>query len=345
MGNASRLPVTSCFRDRTPAAAILLSLWLCVPLLIAQEREYEEPVPVDDQPARKEPRFFLKPAKATPAEQIDYAVALQSRGQAKEALKQYRALVHTWHDSPQAPSAQSAYALLLEERGRYTAAFEEFQYLIDHYAGRFPYDGVLDHQFRIARHIMTARHGRFFLFPGFKAPERALPLFEQILENAPRWEKSSEAQFLIGAIHEETGQDEEAVRAYEALCQRYPDSPFAAVASFRRAAGLYRIAKSAPRDEVACRRALSALSAFLRDYSDTDNAPTAERYRDELNERLTRMCFERAEFYDRISGRPRAALIAYRDFAERFPFSELAAKATERIKRLEQQLENQNDRE
>jgi outer membrane protein assembly factor BamD (BamD/ComL family) len=46
------------------------------------------------------------------------------------------------------------------------------------------------------------------------------------------------------------------------------------------------------------------------------------------------MAYARAQFYDKLSRRPEAALLAYEDFVKNFPSSELAAIAQQRIDQL-----------
>ena len=290
---------------------------------------------------RKHPgmfHLFHRPARNSAAEQQAYAKSLADAGALRRARKQYNALVHSWPNAPEAVMAQETYARLLEDDHQYLEAFDEYQYLIDHFAGRFVFAPILERQFAIANHAMNRRRGAFLWFHGFSTRDAALPLFEQIVKNAPNWERTPESQFNIGAIHEQNGDHDLAVSAYEKVQFDYADSALAVGAAFRRAFCLYRLAKDAPRDEVSLRQALSALASFLRDYASDANAPMAEQYRDELSDRLAGMYYERAVFYDRLAGRPESALIAYRDFIKRFPISKQAMEAGERVQELEQRL-------
>lgn len=294
---------------------------------------------IEKTPKKKRRSFFIRPACDSAADQLAHATRLLADGKLRAAAKQYRALVHAWHDSPEAPIAQMAYADLLEKRQRYVKAFDEFQYLIVHYAGRFSYEETLKRQFGIAHHLMNARHGKFLFFPGFRAADRAVPLFEQIVGNAPDWERAAESQFYVGVIQEEAGNHEEAVSAYEAVQYRYSGSRHAEEASFRQARGLCVISNTRPRNETACWDAISALDAFLKKYPHSDKAATAEEDRDKLHERLATMYYERALFYDKAAQR-KAALIAYDDFLKNFPDSERAEEVGRRMAILRTAIEN-----
>jgi TolA-binding protein len=284
---------------------------------------------------RKERGLLLnRPSKDTPAAQLAYAADLKAAGRLRSATGEYLALVHEWHGSAEAPAAQLEAATLFLARDRLARAFDEFQYLFNFFAGRFPHEAVLDAQFRIANAILTERHMAFLGLKGFTDPQAALPMFRQIARNAPFWKHAAEVQYRVGWILEDTGEDIDAVDAYAIVTQRYPESPFAADAAFRRALCLRRVSLSCPRDETQCRAALSAFAAFVRDYPQHGGREQAESLREELSEKLASMYYERAVFYDEIARRPKAAVIAYRDFLQKFPLSARAPAATERIAEL-----------
>ena len=288
-----------------------------------------------DEIVRKHPGFWRRPDRETAAEQLAYARSLAAGGSARKASKQYRALVHEWHDTPEAVIAQGAYAALLEARGKYNEAFNEFQYMVEFYAGQFDYGEVLDRQFRIANEVMNHRYGGFLFWGGFKSPERALPLFEQLAENGPAWERGPEVQFFMGWIQEQDKQYDAAIRAYDVLRQRWPHDELAATAGFGGTRCLVRLADANARDEVICRRALVGLAGYIRDYPDHPNVELAKSERDRLSSLLSGLYYERAAYYDKIAKRPDSALIAYADFLRQFPYAEEAEAVSLRVRELE----------
>jgi outer membrane protein assembly factor BamD (BamD/ComL family) len=278
--------------------------------------------------------WYRYPNKQTDSDQEKFAYALYQAGRLRRAANAYQALVYAWPDSRKAAPAQLALAKIQQKRGQYEDAFDEYQYLIDNYPGQFNYAEVLEFQFQIASYLMHARTGQFLILPGFQSPERALPLFEKIIRNAPSWGKAPLAQFNIARIHEMNDNLEEAVTAYELLQNRYQSSPWAGQASFREAYSLFRLSDQRKNDENALNAARAALVDFIRSYPASPDVGQAETYLRTLNTRLTTMAFERALFYDRQSRRPEAALLAYEDFLKNFPASEQAATAQQRIEQL-----------
>ncbi len=315
---------------------------MCVPHARAQSGYGPDDVPhtpavqVSDDIPRKRPSIFRRPQKDTPEEQFAFASQLDEKGRARATRGAYNALVHRWHNSTEAPQAQLRIAHILYDQGKYNKAFKAFQYLVEHYAGRFKYNDVLDHQLRIANHVIGDRWGDVLFLPGFEAPERALPLLEKIVVNAPNWEKTGGVRLSIGLIYEDLKDLEGAVNAYEKVEQYHPKTPQAENAAFRRGHCLYLLSEKAPRDERRCRTALSALASFLARYSQSEQKPEAEELLSALKLRLANMYYERARFYDDIANRPESALIAYRDFLKRFPSSEKAQDAYARIEALKE---------
>ena len=275
-----------------------------------------------------------KQKSKSPHEQLALAHRLRDEHH-RSALKAYRKIVKTWPESPEAPFAQFAYARLLQEKGQLRKAFDEFQVLIEQFAGRFPqYDDVLQHQFEIAREVMEKRSGEFLIFDGFVAPERAIPLLEKIVQNGPQWKFAPEAQYLIGQAQEHIQEYEQAMEAYLVCQSRYPASPFAEKSSYRRAVCLYQLAKENPYSKDLLEQSWTALSLFLQAYPESEYGSIVEEYRSILYQQRARASYDVAVFYDTVVKKPRAALLAYREFVGKFPDSDWTKLAQMRVDAL-----------
>jgi outer membrane assembly lipoprotein YfiO len=241
--------------------------------------------------------------------------------------------------------AQRALAEVLERRGKYVRAFDEYEYLVSNYAGRFPFGEIVERQFRIANLVMSARHGKFLFVPGFTSPEKAIPLFEKLVAGAPAAGQSAEALFRLAQLHQQARDYAQAAAAFERFQYSHPAGPFREEADLGRAECLYQMARLSPRDETACRDALSCLSVFLRDHPQSPAAGAVRERLDALKRRLADMYYDRALFYDRRHRRkPQAALIAYRDFVANFPGSDRAERARGRIAALERRAEVRDEK-
>lgn len=282
--------------------------------------------------------WYRKPQMETAAGQMRLADAFLKAQRLRKAANAYQALVYAWPDSPEAPVAQLKLAQVQEQRGALIKAFDEYQYLFDYYPGLFDYRDVLGRQFKIANVLMTTRKGAFLFFPGFEAPERAIPMYEKIIRNGPTWEYAATAQLNIGIIHEMNEEFEEAVAAFEIVQNRYRDEALLADASFRGATSLCRIYRDRRHDENACDAARAALLQFIRSYPANAKVQEARTLLKQLDDDQAERTFERARYYDEIARRPKAALIAYESFLEKYSFHELAAKARARIEILRKEV-------
>jgi len=201
---------------------------------------------------------------------------------------------------------------------------------VDYYAGQFPYDEIMSRQLALAERVRDTRRLRWF-FGGFHAPERARPLFEKLVENAPDWTNAPYAQFQVGRIHEQSDEFEEAMASYDSVQSRYYTAALAPEAAFRRALCLKSLSDARPNDEAICETARLAMLQFSRDFSTTAFAGQARREVELLDVRLGVMAYEKAHYYDRLAHRPAAAIPLYEAFLKRFPDDALAPAVRKRL--------------
>lgn len=324
------------FARVTPMLLGLLTLAAVLPAA-AQRNTPEDPLPVNtvEGPAidHKEPSFFGRPVERTPAAQWRRVERLESEKKLKAALHAANALVRTWHHSPEAAQAQLAVARLNEARNNPAAAFDEYQYLIDHFVGLFPFQPVLDRQYQIANHLL--KPPKTFLGLAMNTMADVRIRFEQIVRNAPNWERAPDALLKSASCHELDDDPIAAADAYAHLQTRYP----ATVAAVSAAAEEIRIrralAQKYPQDEAMTRRAIAAIDSALHAYGGRLNRDELAVWRAELKDAAMNRTYARAAFYDRTRKQPRAALTAYREFLRVYPDSPHAETVRSRIRELE----------
>jgi TolA-binding protein len=293
-----------------------------MPTSAPEQTDAFQATPIPEKPkARRGITLFHRPARKTPAAQIEWARTLAAGNHTIRASRAFLALVYAWPDSPEAPEAQLALARLMEKRNKPSTAFAEYQYLIDRYVGQYPHLEVLERQFQI----------------GLKRRDREM--LESVVKNGPSAAIAPEALFQAGLIAEKDKDYDLAILNYQSLQNRYPHSPRLEESAYREAFNLYTLcADLSPQDEIRFQSARTAIARFLRTYPNAVQAPEARKLQKIVEKRLADFIFQEGFFYDRQSHppRPASALIAYRNYVRRFPDGDRVSVARSRIAELEQ---------
>ena len=292
---------------------------------------------VESTPARGF-HLFTRPHKKDPTAQWDYVQSLDRANKARAAARQAYALRLFWPYADEAPQAQQFYARSLDRRRHPQQAFDAYQHLVETYPGRFDFNEIIARQMHLATDVMKRRKGKFLFLPGFNAPERAIPLFEKIVQNAPESDFTAEAYYRIGQAHERVYEYSQAIDAYFTALNRFPTSPFAEPAAYGQAICHIRVAQDSPEDNRAVETAIAACDLYLQRYLDMPLSNEIRASRQDLLQRQARNAFARARYYDHILHNPAAALIEYRAFLARHANAEQAAEARRRVKELTRQL-------
>lgn len=315
-----------------PLAALLL---LGAPPLEAQARRPY----VAEEEEHTTWLFWRRPAKSTPDLQFEHAARLERSGRLRKAANQYRRLVLFWPRSEEAPQAQLQYATLQQQRGKLEKAFQGYQTVLERFPNQAAYEEVLERQFQLAHEMMERRYATFGIFRGFTRPKDAIEPLQTIVQNAPRWEHSAEAQFLLGSIHEESGDYDLAIVEYMNTMIRHPDSPYAEMAAFARCRSLMELATRGRYDMDHWQEAWYALNLFRANYPESEHTEQVQQFMQQAHRHKARAAYDIALFYDENMRNPNAALIAYKSFVERFPNSEWTPRAQKRIEALSQIVE------
>lgn len=309
---------------------ILICLLCLTAPLLARER------PVFDESIESERRFSLfgGPSKEGPEAEWALAEAAIEDGKLKQAIRHTEHLVKAWPDHPLAVEAQRIQGDLYFAREEYEKAFQSYQDLIDGFAGQFDYEAVLRQQLEAARKLEAQVYHAFFGLTSYQQPKKAIPLYRQLLTNAPRMREAAQILFDIGEIYQREGDFLEAIQEYRLLDQRYPRNPLAENAVLRMADAYTSLADRNPTDVRPLEGALETLTYFNKRFPDSVYLPDVRLRRKEAYDRMARIRFEQAKFYEENLRRPEAALVGYRSVLEQFPDSEWTVPARERILEL-----------
>ncbi|MCC5846546.1 MAG: outer membrane protein assembly factor BamD [Verrucomicrobia bacterium] len=299
------------------------------PTLTQARTPYEETI--DDSRSRGF-RLFGGPSREGPEAQWEKVQGFVEADRLRPAIRHAGYLVNTWPDHPRAVEAQRLIADLEFARENYERAFNAYQVLIDQYAGMFDYDAVLSQQLICAEKV--EKQTSWALFGRYNNPLEAVPLYRQLITNAPHLDITPELLFRIGEIQMSKRKFAEAIQEYDLLEQRYPRSEFSVQAAFRRAEAFAEISNRHPTDLGPARSALAAYRYFLEAYPDSDKAEKARKRVTEFRDYLAERHFAMAKFYEKNMRQPEAALAAYQALTQQFPDSAWTDKAKSRIQKL-----------
>ena len=307
-------------------------------VVLASAPETDAKPYVEAAPARGV-HLFTRPRKKTAPEQWEYVQTLDRDGKLRAATRQALALRLFWPHAPEAPAAQLLYARLLDRRGDLQGAFDAYQHLFAHYPGRFEFNEVLRRQMEIANAVMERRKGKFLFIPGFSAPERAIPLFANVVSNAPEWSGTAEAYYRIGTAHQRTFEYGQAIDAYFTALNRFPSSEFAEPSAAAQVQCHVEMSLDAPQDSRAIEIAIAACDIFIQRFPNSSQRGEIDAARAALSSRQAQNAFSRAAYYDRIVRQPDAALMEYRTFLALYPNAEQAPLARQRVDKIVKQRE------
>lgn len=276
--------------------------------------------------------LYLNPFAYVPAtvqEHLTYAQSLREKGRLTKARKQFSILVKRWPDQAEAVSAKQAVAEIYHEQGKNKKAFTAYEELVkQYYTAITDYHAILEQQSAIAIDEMNRKRMRW-LFGGYRAPTRAVPFFESIVQNAPQWERAPEMQYKIGEAYQQNDELDLAVVAYSIVEYRYPDSPFAEKAAVSKMESYRELVASTPYSEEIREQAQLSTGLFCEIYTNSPHLSAAQAFCAELRELSAKHSYETGRFYERIPRPPKyeSAEIYYKKASEQYEGTEYAEKA------------------
>lgn len=278
--------------------------------------------------------FAYKPA--TPEDHWKYAESLKENGHTRRARKQFDIFTKRWPEDAKASAAKQTVAEIYFDQGKNKKSFKAYEELIQQYYTNIKdYDSILDRQYTLAEKEMNRKRMRW-LFGGYRAPERAVPMFESIIKNAPQWERAPEMQYMIGQAYQKNDDQEMAVVAYAATEYRYPDSPFAEKAAVSKIESYKELVDSTPYSVDIREQAQLSATLFPELYTNSQQIAEVKDFGVKLHRLDAEHNYEVGRFYERVPRPPQtnSAAIYYNKVIKKFGDTEYAAKSAERLKVL-----------
>jgi outer membrane assembly lipoprotein YfiO len=272
--------------------------------------------------------------KDTPEEQLLYAKGFFEAPDYPSARREFEKLLKSYKDSPQAPEAQYYLGRCYEEERDYYAAFLAYRKGIQIYPSTERFNEILERMYQMGNYFLSGKKrkifGKFAILP---ARDKAVEIFEGIIEDGPFSQYGELSQYKLGIAHLALGEYEQAVTAFEQLVDRYPESKLVDDARFQIAQASLKGTFRAGYDQHPTDQAIKQLDIFVQEYSSSDLLDEARKRIDSLKEQRAEHEFKVAQFYEKRK-RPESALVYYDGIASKYATTSWAAISLSRANEI-----------
>ena len=276
--------------------------------------------------------------KDSPQEQLAFAIAFFDRKDYDRARKEFKKLLRAYKESPEAAEAQYYVGRCDEEDGDYYKAFVAYRKTIQVYPSTKRFDEILEREYQVANYFLAGKRRKLFgIAAVLPARDKAVEIFQAIVDDGPFSDYGQLAQYKLGLAHLALQDYEAAVSAFEQVISRYPDSPLVDDARFQIAQASLKGTFRPGYDQSPTDLAIRELEAFLHEYPESElSSGAAERVRT-LKERRAEHEYRVGQFYEHRK-HVASALLYYETIAQQFSSTSWAPKAAARVQVLQQNL-------
>jgi outer membrane protein assembly factor BamD len=272
------------------------------------------------------------------AEQLFHtAQEAEKKGNFKRAISAYRSIVRKYPKDALAPGAGFRTAELLEQTHAYLAAAGGYQYVVEKYPSSPHFNEAIEAQFRIGEMYLNGKKIKFLGISVANSLDHAVDIFASIIRTAPYGKYTARAQFDIGRAREKEGANDAAIQAYQAVIEKFPNSPVAPDAQYQLAYIWFTAAREGTKDLAASAKARTGFQDFLFRFPNSEKAAQARANLLLLDHKQTSSSLDIAKYYDKQKYY-RAAVIYYNEVIRQQPGSSESEAAKVRLDQLKKKL-------
>jgi outer membrane assembly lipoprotein YfiO len=215
----------------------------------------------------------------------------------------------------------------------------EYQKVIQNYPFSEKIDEIIKRQFRIGN--------RFYSKPGSKLAgmelldslDKALEVYNQVIENAPYGKYAPKSQFKIGECYKRLMQYNEAVAAFQKVIDEYPKSPLVKEARYEVANCAYLASLRPDYDQELTDEAIEEYKKFASQSGNIKLRKQAAGIITQLEEKKAESIFKTASFYER--GRHyKSAALYYEEILDKYPNTAHAELARHKLEIMKIKIKN-----
>ncbi|MBN3038619.1 MAG: outer membrane protein assembly factor BamD [Candidatus Omnitrophica bacterium] len=284
---------------------------------------------------------FINPkyaVKETPQKQFDWAMGFFNEGDYKKAAGEFEKLIKNYPLSKLASESQYYMGLCYENIAEYYRAYTNYQLVIDRYPYTERVDEIIEREYQIANLFYTGQKAKILGMSILPAKSKAIEIFAQVVENAPYGEYADIAQFKLGQCYMDTQDYINAALAFKKIIESYPKSQLIDDAKYQIAICAANSSTGPEYNEEDTDKAIKEFKDFVKRYPDSHMEKEARHFISTLEDQKAQKSFDIAQFYEK-QGNLESAVIYYEEILSKYPDSELAARALERLQVIRKQNE------
>ena len=282
------------------------------------------------RPAQSQPTTQL--IENPTLDRVDRLLAQRKHGPARQ-------IVLGWLKSHRkAPDRDRGLFLLAEAYYQYgdrTRAFYHLDELMDTCGESRLFYPALEKQYQIADAYLRGYKNRLFGIPMIGAQDDGIEMLFRIQERAPGSPLAERAVLRTADYYYDHAQYELAADVYAHYSRVYPRSPLLARVQLRRAFASLAQFRGLNYDATPLVDAKAQLEVFRAAYPQMAEEENVGAVIERINSTLAAKLYHTADFYQRTRA-PRSAAYTYRYLISRYPESQEAGKAQQRLNRLPQ---------
>ena len=240
------------------------------------------------------------------------AKAAQTAGSTGKATGIYDSILKKFPFTNSAAEAAFEKAWMIRQTGKLQPAFDAFQRLVSDFRQSPRFSDAIQQQYEIAEEAKGGKKQRTLIMVPMKlGSEDVIKMYKQVIANAPFGKFAPLSQFSIAEIHQDKGEKNEAVAAYQLVVDNYPASKEAAEAQFRIGA-ISNIAARNTQDGQNLTATRDALKTYVTTNPQGDRTTEAQTMLNQVDEAQAARSLEIGKFYEK-QGKAKAAAIYYNE--------------------------------
>lgn len=262
----------------------------------------------------------------------------EQKGNYHKAAAAYRSLFHHYPKDALAAGSAFKYAEMIEKMGHnYINAADAYRVVVERYPNSPNFNDAIEAQFRIGEMYLNGQKIKVLGISVANSLDHAVEIFAAIIRTAPYGKFTARAQFDIGRAREKEGAQLAAIQAYQAVVEKFPNSPVAPDAQYQIGYIWMVAAQGGTKDSAAAGNARTAFQDFLFKYPNSEKGAQARANLGLLEHKVTNSSLDIAKYYDKQKYY-RAAVIYYNEVIRQQPGSVESEKARKRLDELTKKL-------